>query len=171
MSKPASTPLTAEVLRAHLHYDQDTGVFTRKVATGGRYRTAVGDVAGCANDQGYILISVQSHQYRAHRLAWLYTTGSWPTGEVDHRDGNRTNNRWANLRDVTTQINAQNKRNPMAHNKVGLLGVSWNKKDCAFTARLKVNGRYLSLGYYRTPEAAHEAYLKAKRSLHAGCTI
>jgi hypothetical protein len=171
MSKPPKAPLTAEVLREHLNYDPLTGVFTRKIGTGGRYRTAPGDVAGTLNDQGYLLISVQSYQYRAHRLAWLYMTSKWPSGEVDHKDGARTNNVWTNLRDVPTVINAQNKRKAMCNSKTGLLGVSWNKKDQAFTARLKVKGKYLSLGYHKTPEAAHAAYLDAKRRLHAGCTI
>ena len=171
MSKPMKIPLTADVLREHLSYDPKTGIFTRKVGTGGRYRTSPGDVAGSINDQGYVLISVQSDQHRAHRLAWLYMTGEWPSGEIDHKDGNRANNAWPNLRDVEATINAQNKRKAMSHNKTGLLGVSWNKKDQAFTARLKVDGKYLSLGYHGTPEAAHEAYVKAKRRLHAGCTI
>ena len=98
-------------------------------------------------------------------------TGKWPDGEIDHIDGNRANNRWSNLRDVHIVINAQNKRGPMAHNKSGFLGVSWNKKDCAYVARIKVDGKYLSLGYHQTPEAASAAYVEAKRRLHAGCTI
>lgn len=163
--------LTADKLRELLHYEPETGVFTRRVKTGGRYGADVGSVAGCLSDQGYVLISLMSKQYRAHRLAWLYMTGEWPAGEVDHRDGRRTNNRWSNLRDVPTAINAQNRRGAQSNSRTGLLGASWNARDQRFVARIKVDGQYRSLGGFDTAEQAHAAYLEAKRLHHAGCTI
>lgn len=163
---------TAEKLRELLHYDPATGVFTRLVCTGGRYGAAVGTVAGTLSDQGYVMVSVMSKQYRAHRLAWLYMTGEWPASEVDHRDGVRTNNAWGNLRDVPPGINQQNKRRAMSHSKTGLLGASYNTRDRRFVARIKdAAGKYRSLGGFDTAEQAHAAYVSAKRQLHAGCTI
>lgn len=171
MSKPRNHVLTAERLRELLHYDPLTGVFTRRVTTGGRYGGKAGAVAGTVNDQGYVLISVMSYQYRANRLAWLYMTGEWPTGEVDHKDTVRANNWWANLRDVPTVVNAQNRRRAQSNSKTGLLGASWNSRDRRFVARIKVDGTYKSLGGFDTAEAAHAAYVDAKRRLHAGCTL
>lgn len=163
--------ISAQRVRELLDYEPLTGLFTRRVATGGRYGAAVGAVAGTVNDGGYILISLESLQYRAHRLAWLYMTGAWPSHEVDHRDGDRANNAWDNLRDVTGVVNLQNKRHAQSNSKTGLLGASWNARDERFVARIKVEGRYKSLGGFDTAEAAHAAYLSAKRALHPGCTI
>jgi hypothetical protein len=162
--------LTQEQLKAALHYDPSTGVFTRLVDSGGRGGRK-GSAAGYINDQGYVLIAVHSVQYRAHRLAWLYMTGAWPAGEVDHKNGVRADNWWANLRDVPTKVNAQNKRRAQKNSKTGLLGVSWDKKKGNYTARIKVDGRYPTLGSFDTPEAGHAAYVEAKRRLHEGCTI
>ena len=163
---------TAEKLRELLHYDPETGVFTRRVQTGGRYGAAVGTVAGTLIDAGYVMISVMSKQYRAHRLAWLYVTGEWPAGEVDHRDGVRANNAWKNLRDVPPTTNRQNQRRAMSNSKTGLLGASYSARDRRFVARIKdAAGKYRSLGGFDTAEQAHAAYVSAKRQLHAGCTI
>lgn len=163
--------ITAEQLRAQLHYDPATGVFTRLVATGGRYRTAVGDAAGCLNDSGYVLISLNSLQYRAHRLAWLYMTGKWPEFEVDHRNGRRADNRWDNLRDASPGINQQNRRQATCRSTTGLLGVSFLRREGKFGARIWIEGKYRSLGQYDSKEKAYEVYLAAKRQHHAGCTI
>lgn len=164
-------PPTAAEVRGLLDYNPDTGVFTRRVATGGRYGAAVGSVAGTLSDGGYLMISVRSKQYRAHRLAWLYMTGEWPANEIDHRNGVRTDNRFNNLRDVTTQVNQQNRRVATKRSSTGLLGASWSKREGAYVARIWINGRYRSLGHFLTAEAAHRAYLQAKRSHHEGCTI
>lgn len=161
--------ITADEVRRLLHYDPLTGIFTRKVTTCARGKA--GAVAGTLNDSGYILIALHSLQYRAHRLAWLYMTGEWPKHEVDHINCVRDDNRWENLRDLPTRINSQNRRHAMKNSKTGLLGASWNAKDQKFAARLKVGSRYLSLGYHDTAEAAHAAYVAAKRTHHPGCTL
>jgi hypothetical protein len=170
-AKPARQLPTAEKLRELLHYDPLTGVFTRRVKTGGRYGADVGAVAGTLTDAGYLKVSVMSYQYRAQRLAWLYMTGEWPAADVDHIDGDRTNNRWANLRDVSRSTNLQNKRAAQSNSKTGLLGACWATRDQRFIARIKADGRYISLGGFDTAEQAHAAYIDAKRRLHAGCTI
>ncbi len=170
MSNRKAGELTAEELRKLLSYDAETGVFTRRVDCGGIGGRA-GSVAGTMNDQGYVLVSVKSHQYRAHRLAWLYVTGQWPTGEIDHKNADRSDNRWENLRDVSTTVNAQNKRRAQRNSKTGLLGACWAMRDKTFIARIKVDGRYRSLGSFESAEQAHAAYVEAKRRLHVGCTI
>lgn len=164
--------LTAERLREVLDYDPETGVFTRKVRLAQRHH--VGDRADFivtgGGLKGYYRVSLFSKRYLAHRLAWLYVHGHWPENEIDHRDGDPSNNRIGNLRDVATAINAQNKRNARSDNKSGLLGVT-TFGDGRFRASVHKDGRRVHVGMYETPEDAHAAYLKTKRKIHPGCTI
>ena len=158
--------LTAERLRELLHYDPETGVFTRLVRSG---PAKVGDVAGTADTHGYIQISVDGALYLAHRLAFLWMTGEWPPHQVDHINGVRADNRFANLRPATNAENMQNVRRPYSSNRIGLLGVC--RHGNRFRATIKVDGRCIHLGTFDAPEQAHAAYLAAKRKLHAGCTL
>lgn len=158
--------LTHERLRELLHYDPDLGWFMRKV---GRCRWREGEVAGALNEDGYVVIKLDDVQHAAHRLAWLYMTGSWPSQHIDHIDGQRSNNAFINLRDVTKSINAQNMRKARIDSTSGFLGASRHKKG--WQAQLQVGGVLHYLGFYGTAEAAHAAYVAAKRRLHAGSTI
>lgn len=160
--------LTAQTLRELLHYDPETGIFTRAVSQRGR-NGRKGCQAGGKSDSGYIRISIQNKLHQAHRLAWLYMFGVWPTGDVDHIDGDRTNNRIANLRDVSTSVNMQNQKSAQPRNISGFLGVT--KHGNRFEASIKLNGINHYIGSYATPQTAHEAYLRVKRALHEGCTI
>lgn len=156
--------LTADRARELLTYDPETGVFAWRVSRPG---AASGTVAGTRTGQGYIQLSIDGKRYRANRVAWLMTTGEWPEGVVDHRDGDRSNNRWANLRDTTQTVNAQNRRR--SRGSLGLLGVTRSRGR--FQAQIKAEGRHLHLGRFDTAEEAQEAYLAAKRLLHDGCTV
>jgi hypothetical protein len=165
----AVADVNAARLRELLHYDPDTGIFTRKVRTS--HRINVGDVAGTRRPDGYLKISVIDTSCLAHRLAWLYMTGEWPKHQVDHINGVRHDNRFVNLRDVTPTHNQQNQRVAHIRNKsCGLLGVTLTKGN-TWQAQISVNGRHKHIGTYPTPQEASEAYLTAKRKLHAGCRI
>lgn len=164
----AKADLTAQRLRELLHYDPDTGVFTRAVSQKGRNGRA-GCVAGGKTDSGYIRIGIHNRLHMAHRLAWLYVFGAWPAGVVDHIDGDKTNNRIENLRDVSTSVNMQNQRTAQAKNASGFLGVT--RHGNRFEASIKLNGVNHYIGSYATPETAHEAYVSVKREIHDGCTI
>jgi hypothetical protein len=163
--------LTHAALVAALHYDPETGIFARKVDSRNRMSKA-GDVVGHINDKGYISISLGDHHHAAHRLAWLYMTGRWPTGTVDHRDTVRTNNQWDNLRDVSRDVNMQNQQQAHANNKVGLLGV-YLEKNGKFRSCIQIPGtrRKKHLGTHETALQAHAAYVAAKRQLHEGCLL
>jgi hypothetical protein len=161
--------LTAETLRALFDYDRTTGVFTWKRPLA--YKTKVGQIAGGALRTGHIRIRIHPKRYMAHRLAWLYVYGHWPIADRDHIDGDPANNRIENLREVTHQENMQNRRTASAHNKARLLGVSWCPRNRKWRANLGVDGKTLYLGLHTTPEAAHEAYLAAKRLHHTACTL
>lgn len=166
----AKTDLTAQQVRDILHYDPETGIFTWLPYSGKKGRVNAGDVAGCLRASGYIFIGTGNAIYRAHRLAWLYMTGEWPKHQIDHINGDRSDNRWVNLRDLTNAINCQNIRVGSRKNSCfGLLGVSRN--HFKFMAAITVSGKRTYLGTYETPELAHEAYIAAKRQFHEGCTI
>lgn len=166
----ATMNLTVHRLRERLSYDPETGVFTWRVRPAPN--TNVGDVAGSWNGNGYLQVSVDGVQHPLHRLAHLYMEGYWPAGEVDHRDGDKGNNRWLNLRDGTKAINMQNKRKAQANNRsTGLLGAYFDWKRGKFSASIKLGGKSRYLGSFDTAEAAHLAYVEAKRVLHPGCTL
>lgn len=129
-----------------------------------------GQIAGSPKGDGYIRICVDQRDYKAHRLAWLFMTGEWPAGDIDHINGNREDNRWANLRVVTCAMNAQNRRKAHSNNKsTGVLGVS--KDRGRFMASIFVDGKSRKLGRFLTVEEAEAAYLNAKRKHHPGCTL
>jgi hypothetical protein len=111
---------------------------------------------------------VDGHRYPAHRLAWLYMTGEWP-GEVDHINGKKDDNRWANLRDISHAANSQNVRVAQVNNRCGVLGVKPLRDK--FQARICVARKTIHLGTFLTTSEAHAAYVAAKRELHEGCTL
>ncbi|WLW40698.1 H-N-H-endonuclease [Escherichia phage Bf23] len=113
---------TLERLKELLNYDPDTGIFTNKISRGRGGKA--GAVAGYLRKDGYITIKIDKVDYLAHRLAFLYMTGSIPD-LVDHINRIRSDNRWKNLRESTSQIN---NRNCTASSKSGYLGVHWNKQ-------------------------------------------
>ena len=158
--------LTHVRLRELLLYDPETGVFTWRA---NRRRVKAGDVAGYVDPRGYIQIGIDGSLHRANRLAWLYMTGEWPAGDVDHRDTDGANNRWLNLRDVSRSVNMQNRRRANTNNKTGLLGVSSIRNR--FHATIWLGKKQRLLGAFDTAEEAHATYVEAKRRLHAGCTI
>lgn len=133
------------------------------------------DRAGSRSTDGYIDIKIDGRTYRAHRLAWLYTYGRWPTGQIDHRNGVRDDNRINNLRDVSRDVNAQNQRQAHRGKSTNLpIGVyppdpRWGSSG--YTAQIGVGGKKIKLGTFTTVGEAYAAYVSAKRRLHEGCTL
>jgi hypothetical protein len=160
MAKSHKPSLTQERLKELLHYDPETGLWTWKVQR--NWRKPVGSIAGAiskasfSNGGGYRYIGLDGRDYLAHRLAVFYMTGEWQVGELDHRDTNRDNNRWTNLRPATHDGNGANAK-LRSHNKTGFKGVSFNKH----AGRYMVNvGKYY-IGLFDTAEEAHQAYCDA----------
>jgi hypothetical protein len=166
----AKADLTAARLRDIIKYDPETGAFTWLVSIG--HRCKPGQSAGhIGNVGGYLLIGIERKTYTAHRLAWLYVHGEWPKQHIDHINGVRLDNRIANLRDVPNSINCQNRHTAMPSSTHGYLGATYNKRVGVWAATITANGKTYSLGCHKSGEAAHQAYLEAKRRLHEGCTI
>lgn len=109
--------------------------------------------------------------YATHRLVWFYVHGKWPEHEIDHINGDRSDNRISNLRDVPAAINRQNLRTSHKDKIAGPLGAHFNKVSRKWKASICVNYRHTHLGTFATAEDAHAAYVAAKRMLHAGCAI
>jgi hypothetical protein len=159
------------LLREMLIYNPETGIFVWKIGRKGR-GTKAGAIAGSIK-KGRVYIGISNKAYFAHRLAWLYMIGEWPKYQIDHINGDTTDNRWVNLRDVDQFTNQQNQRKAHNDNQWGLLGVRKciACKTKPYYAGITVDGFYVHLGYFPTSEEAHDAYLNAKRKLHRGCTI
>lgn len=163
MAKP---DVSAARVRELLDYDPGTGVFTRRLSNG---RWKAGTVAGCTGVDGYTFIYVDGVQYRAHRLAWLHVHGIFPAADIDHINGLRRDNRIANLRDVSRKTNLQNIRNVRSSSTSGLLGAFRHKKSGLWRTSLKIDGKERSLGYFKTPEEAHRAYMAGRLQHYPGC--
>ncbi|MCC2649895.1 MAG: hypothetical protein K0R61_7 [Microvirga sp.] len=152
--------LTADRLRQVLHYDPDTGLFTRLFGKGRGKPTR-----GTLHHTGYLFIGVDGVTHLAHRLAWLYVTGEHPPEDVEHRDLDKANNRFANLRECNDSTNQANTK-PRPGNTSGYKGVCWNKKSNKWQAGIKKDGKSHHLGLFDCPVAAHLAYATAADRIH-----
>jgi hypothetical protein len=158
--------LNSTRLQELLGYDSKTGIFTWQMSRG---RAKKGSLAGSLTNEGYIKIRIDGQMYFAHKLAWLFTHGEMPAGDIDHINGARKDNRIENLRSVSRSVNLQNMRKPKGENPY--LGVTWDKKNNKWRAQITVNYKHKNLGRFDTAEKAQSAYLTEKRKLHKGCTI
>lgn len=147
-----------------LTYEFETGVFKWAKDKG---LVKAGATAGSSrHHSGYVFIKINDKSYAAHRLAWLCMHGSWPARQIDHINGNKSDNRIENLRDVTQEINQQNGTRPRKDNKLGIRGVSRHGKG--FRVAIHLNGKQQSVGTFKTIEEAEKAYWVAKLKIHPG---
>jgi hypothetical protein len=117
-----------------------------------------GKPAGCIDDKGYVRLRLFGKGIRAHRIIWCMTYGEWPADgmDIDHIDGDRLNNDISNLRVVSKSINARNRHTVRSDSKTGLLGV--RKIGNVYNSRVWTDNGRISLGCFKTPEDAHNAY-------------
>ena len=145
-------------LKKMLRYEPDTGLL---FWTGAAHKSVRGKRAGTFN-RGYVVVMYKSKFYKAHRLAWLLTHGSWPKEMIDHIDGNPSNNKLNNLRDVNNHANQCNRHKARMDSKSGLMGASPYRNK--WRSQIKRNGIIKYLGIFNTAQEAHEAYKKGKNS-------
>lgn len=144
-----------------LSYNPDTGIVswkTHKVAAW------VGKPVGCDIDRGYARFRINRKWQRVHRIAWALMRQEWPDHMVDHINGDRSDNRWSNLRASDPFLNQQNRIKAETGSRTGVLGVKPYKGR--FCATIRVNNRSIWLGSYKSVEEASMAYLAAKRKYH-----
>jgi hypothetical protein len=150
--------LTAGRLRKLLIYNPQTGVFRRKDARGGRRK---GDIAGHDHSRTTRrVIAVDGHVYQAGRLAWLYMKGTWPNHLIHYVNGDASDIRWANLRQITM---AQRQALRPTQNKLGVKGV-WKTGHGKYVAAIRVDHEKRYLGLFDTLEEASVAYVKAAKT-------
>lgn len=163
--------ISADRLRELFSYDPLTGIFTNKSDHGRFGRIKAGTVMGSNHSGGYLAFWVDGKTYFNHRLAYLYVNGEFPSGDIDHINGKRSDNRFQNLRAATRSENNQNRRTLSKANTSGYLGVSFHKQRKKWTARIQIADNYKSLGLFNDKDEAYEAYLAAKFKFHPFSTI
>jgi hypothetical protein len=156
--------ISVSELRRLLNYDPQTGVFTWKARGRG---VRAGKVAGSVKrdvgrNTAYVCVSIHQRHYYAHRLAWLYVHSKWPAEQIDHVDLDGTNNRIDNLRLATIRQNSANSP-ARKNNRLGVKGVRKRTRG-SYEARVSLTGRSEVIGYFKTAEEAHAAYLSALKS-------
>lgn len=158
------TNLTQEIVRKYFRYDPETGKFFR-ILLCDRWgnETEMCREVTTLGSRGYIEVYIDKKLYKVHRLVFLYTNGEWPD-HVDHINGDRSDNRWCNLRSVTRSENMKN-RAIGSNNTSGVMGVTWCEQFGKWRVRINVNGDRMSLGLYSSFEDAVTARLGAERLL------
>ena len=146
MSKKSLPSL--EELKEYLSYDPDSGLLTW---------IKTGKEAGCKCPRGYKRVVFKNRCYYVHRVVWVFSNSRWPELSIDHINGNKSDNRLVNLREVSHKVNCQNRRE---HRTGHLLGT--NKRGGRYKAQIQLNGKIVHLGTFDTAEEAHQAYLKAR---------
>ena len=148
--------LTQGKLKELLHYQPDTGKFIwlKGVCEGRQAGT---------HSKGYVIIKLEQQRYAAHRLAFLYMTGKWPTLHVDHIDRTRDNNTWLNLRDVTRCENMQNVNYPGGVS--GIRGVCRTKNGKKWQVQMSVKCVKYNFGQYASLEEAEAVAIQERNKL------
>ncbi|CAN0430291.1 unnamed protein product, partial [Discosporangium mesarthrocarpum] len=140
--------ITIDDLKSLLRYDPETGDFIRLTTVNG---FKAGSKAGAlrttpTSNTSYIMVGIKNTSYHAHRLAWFYMTGEWPD-QVDHINGDGTDNSWANLRAVDGTLNQRNIPLRKA-NKTGIHGVRLTEQG-SFQVTIGLNNKTMSLGTHK----------------------
>ena len=115
----------------------------------------IGNKAGYSSSKNYVSLSINSVQYKMHRIIWVYHYGAIPNIlQIDHIDGNRVNNIIENLRLATNSQNSSNKKRANRNSKSNILGVHWHKRDRRWHAHIRINYKTIHLGYFVSQEDA-----------------
>ena len=154
-------PPTQQELQTKFSYNPETGVFALRKTRGKRQ---AGDEPGGLSPQGYRQISINGRTYGAHKLAWLYVYGVWHSGDIDHINHKRDDNRICNLRDVDRSLNLLNVRPDKAGSSGhrGVCLISHKKRGAKrWRAYIGAAGKNQHLGNFYTIEEAIAARTQA----------
>lgn len=151
--------LTQKRLKEIFYYNDITGVFTRIKKTSNKNN--VGDIGGHETENNYLVIRIDGSKFLCHRLAFLYMTGDVPKS-VDHINHNKKDNIFSNLRPANHEINGKN-MSMRSSNKSGFTGVSWDRRECKWTARISGNKKQINLGRFDCKIDAIAARIRANR--------
>jgi hypothetical protein len=147
--------IDADVLRTLLVYNPETGVFSNKITRSSNSKE--GSEAGSLQNNGYVSIHIHGRKYLAHRLAYLYMTGRWPEGFIDHINGIRTDNSWLNLRECN---NSQNMHNLHREYK------NVYPNGSGYMVKISKDNQEFYLGTFKTKQEAKDVAIKARKLYH-----
>lgn len=153
--------ITQEYLKSILNYDCETGIFTWKI---NKSITKAGNIAGSIKKESYCVIKIHRKDYMAHRLAWLYVYGYFPT-YIDHINGIRNDNKLSNLREVTSSQNSCNRKISI-RNTSGVKGVTWHKQINKWQVVIGINGKNKYFGCFEDKEFAELVMIEARQKYH-----
>ena len=136
--------ISSDILKEVLDYNPATGDFVWKVSIGG---VRVGARAGSNHPSGYREIKIFCSVYRAHRLAWLHTHGEFPSDQIDHINGKRSDNRIINLRAASSTENNRNSKTS-TRNTSGVVGVGWEVIAGRWRAYIGNENKLIRLGNF-----------------------
>jgi len=154
--------LTAKEARRLFLYNKKTGSLIWKIRPSNAIQS--GTIAGSLHSNGtknYLKVCVNGRRIKAHRVIWLFVTGAWPEHEVDHENGDGTDNRWKNLRQATHLENGKNQRQ-RSDNTSGHTGVTWNRKNKCWIAQITHNKKNIYLGSFKKKKKALDARKEAE---------
>jgi len=154
-------PISVKRVRQLFGYDPETGKCWWKVSISNKI--PVGLEAG-TDDKGYRRVMVDGKSYYVHVLAWVIVTGDFPKVPIDHRDLDKSNNRWNNLRKSNNSLNTANRSKSVA-NTSRYKGVGWHFPQGKWRADITVNKRKKFLGCFDTKVLAAAAYAKAAQAI------
>jgi hypothetical protein len=172
--------LTIDLIRSLFRYDAESGILIwesrpsnhfANEAAWKRWNTRyAGKVAGCKKYAGknqwpYLITSINNNQFYVHQLIWIYVHGAHPSGFIDHINGDGTDNRISNLREVDAHQNGCNSK-LRKNNTSGVKGVRWVEKDNRWYAQIKVKYKYIHLGCYSNYTDAVKARKEAEIKYH-----
>lgn len=147
--------ITQDELKDRLIYDPSTGIFTERSS---------GVSVGSITHYGYVQIGLDYEDYKAHRLAFLYMTGSTPK-MIDHKNRVKNDNRWSNLRECSYEENNCN-TSIRSDNTSGVKGVSWDKNRNKWQAKVQFKGKTYGAGYHINLKDAEIAVSLKRDELH-----
>lgn len=156
--------LTADRVRSLFEYNPVTGSFLRRHAVANQHE---GDAVGCVGKRGYFVANIDGRIQYLHRVAWLYMTGEWPVGKLDHKNRVKTDNRWDNLRLASDSQNAANSNPRKSRSNTGHRGVYKCPVSSKYIAEVRHNGKRVLCKRFATLDAAVEA-ANAARDKHHG---
>lgn len=155
--------LTQTELKELLAYDADKGVFYWKVHR--RPQSPVGSVAGWKSGKNALRIELKGKNYLIHRLAWFYVHGTWPI-QIDHRNGDRSDNRLCNLREANNSENQAN-MSAKSNNTTGHRGISLRRKTYIVQLYKTANGQKKKVSRrFNNLESAIQFSVQQSKQLH-----
>lgn len=166
-----NSEIDISVLEEILDCDPEAGVLTwrprqKSYGSNGHHwkrfnAVFAGKRAGYLTGYGYVNLSILGQKYTAHRVVYAMATGHWPKGEIDHINGDPTDNRIANLRDVAASENMKN-RPRQCNNSSGVQGVRKKTHSHKWIAFIYDGGKQIHLGTFDAKQDAIDARCRAE---------